>query len=515
MSQAKILWIDDEIDLLKGQIQFLQEKGHQVTTANNGADAIEIVKEQPFDVIFLDENMPGLSGLQTLNELKRERPSTPVVMITKSEEEDFMDQAIGSKIDDYLIKPVKPKQILLALKKHVETRRLIAEKTTTDYQMEFSRLGMEINEARTFNDWQEIYKKLVFWEMQLNSSDNAQMDEVLLMQKNEANNEFSKYIENNYLNWLKADSEDRPVLSPNIFTKKIKPLLEAGENVIFILIDNLRYDQWKVLQPYIAQYLNVDREELYCSILPTATQFARNAIFSGLMPAEISRLYPEYWISEQDDESKNNYEEQLLKKQLERHGLNIRSYYYKISNFKAGEHVVNNANSILQNQLTVLVYNFIDMLSHARTEMNMIRELASDDAAYRSITESWFNHSELKKLMKILSDKDARIILTTDHGTIQVQNPIKVLGDRQTTTNLRYKQGKNLKYPGKEVFVIDNPKKAHLPAANLSSKYIFAKNNQFMAYPNNYNYYVKYYKNTFQHGGISMEEMLIPLIELS
>lgn len=514
MRQAKILWIDDEIDLLKVQVMFLQEKGYEVQTANNGADAVEMAKAQPFDIIFLDENMPGLSGMETLDALKRERPSTPVVMVTKSEEEDLMDQAIGAKINDFLIKPVKPNQILLAIKKHVDTDRLIAEKTTSGYQMEFSRLGMEINEANSLDEWKEIYKKLVFWEMELSSSDNQQMDEVLKMQKSEANNEFSKFIQNHYLGWLEANSENRPLLSPGIFKEKVRPWLDKGEKVVFIVIDNFRYDQWKVLEQHIAPYFDVETEELYCSILPTATQYARNAIFAGLMPAEISQLYPDYWVSEQEEESKNNYEEQLLQTQLERMGLSIPFHYAKINNAKTGSQVVSNLQTILKNQLTVLVYNFIDMLSHARTEMNMIRELAGNEAAYRSITESWFNHSDLKELFKALADKDVKVVLTTDHGTIQVQQPIKVVGDRETTTNLRFKQGRNLKYPRKDVFVVDKPQKAHLPASNLSSKYIFARSNQFMAYPNNYNYYVKYYKNTFQHGGVSMEEMLIPLVEM-
>jgi len=443
--QAKILWIDDEIDLLKVQILFLQEKGYQVETANNGSDAVEMVRDEAFDIIFLDENMPGLSGLQTLDQLKITCPTTPIVMITKSEEEEIMDQAIGAKIDDYLIKPVKPNQILLAIKKNVDTRRLVSEKTTTDYQAEFSRLGMEINEARNLDEWIAIYKKLVFWDMELSKSENSQMDEVLQMQKSEANSEFGKFVQNNYLSWLEAEHENRPLLSPGVFKAKVKPLLEAGHKVVFIVVDNLRFDQWKVLQPHIAQYLNIEHEDIYISILPTATHFSRNALFAGLMPEEISRLYPDYWVSEQDEEGKNNYEDKLMQKQLDRLGLRISMHYAKINNSKVGSQVLNNINSLMNNDLTVLVYNFIDMLSHARTEMNMIRELASDTPAYRSITESWFNHSDLKELLKTLANRDVKVILTSDHGTIQVQNPIKVVGDRQTTTNLRYKQGKNLK----------------------------------------------------------------------
>jgi len=514
MRNVNILWADDEIDLLHIHVMFLRQKGHNVVTTNNGADAVELVKTDNFDIIFLDENMPGMSGLTALNEIKKIKPSIPVVMITKSEEEDIMDQAIGSKMADYLIKPVNPNQILLSIKKNVDLERLVTQKTTADYQQEFRQLSMQINECRKFDDWVDVYKKLVYWELELAGSNDNMMDEVLKMQKIEANAAFCKYIKNNYISWFDPKSTAKPLISPMLFKQRVAPLLKAGEKVFFIVVDNLRYDQWKVIQPMIEPYMRVETEELYCSILPTATQYARNAIFSGLMPSEIDKIFPDIWLNDSEEGGKNMYEKELMQKQIQRMGLNVKYYYDKINTNKAGKKLVDNFKSLKGNQLNVVVFNFIDMLSHARTEMEMIRELAANEAAYRSLTQSWMEHSPLLDLIKELASEDFTIILTTDHGTVRVNNPIKVIGDRETSTNLRYKQGRNLAYNAKEVFEITNPGKAFLPITNLSSTYIFACNDDFLAYPNNFHYYVKYYKDTFQHGGVSLEEMLVPIIKL-
>lgn len=514
MKDVKILWADDEIDLLKIHILFLQEKGFAVTTANNGSDAIDIVKNENIDIIFLDENMPGLSGLETLAQIKSIRPNVPIIMVTKSEEEDIMDQAIGSKINDYLIKPVNPKQILLSIKKHIDNQRLITEKTNADYQGEFSKLGMQINECRTFTDWIEVYKKLVHWELQLDAAKDNTMDEVLKMQKIEANSAYAKFVKANYLSWFDPKNDDKPLMSPNIMRSKVFPLLKKGEKVFFILIDNLRYDHWKFIQPIIQKYAYIEDDTVYSSILPTATQFSRNAIFAGMMPSEIERIYPELWTNEIEDGSKNDYEEELLRRQMTRLGISTKFYYEKINNNKSGKRISDNINDYLNNQLNVVIFNFVDMLSHARTDSDMIRNLAGDEAAFRTLVESWLKHSPLLDLLEELVGKNVKIVLTTDHGTIKVNNPIKVIGDRNTTTNLRYKQGKNLNYNKKEVFEITQPEKAFLPTSNLSSTYIFARNDDFFAYPNNYNYYAKYFKDTFQHGGISLEEMFIPVVTM-
>ena len=515
MKEITILWTDDEIDLLKPHILFLENKGYKVITATNGDDAVNLVKSQNFDLIFLDEHMPGLSGLETLNEIKTIFPNIPVVMITKSEEEDFMDEAIGSKIVDYLIKPVNPNQILLTIKKNVDHKRLITKKTTSAYQTEFSKIGIKINESNTISEWIEIYKNLIFWELELEKSNDQSMDEVMKLQKVEANNAFSKFIKSNYISWFEKENKAKPLLSPNIFKEKVFPLLNDKKKVILLLIDNLRLDQWKTISPDIGEYLQIDHEDLFCSILPTSTQYARNAMFAGLMPFEISEIYPELWLDDDVEGGKNLNEEELLKKQLVRLGIKDNFSYVKVNNLKAGKKVVENLPNYLQKDLVVIVYNFVDILSHARTEMEMIRELTDDESAYRSLTLSWFRHSPLFDLIKALSILSYKVIITTDHGTIRVNNALKVVGDKKTSLNLRYKQGKNLNYNPKEVFEVKQPSLIHLPKTNVSSTYIFARNDDFFAYPNNFNYYVKYYKNTFQHGGISLEEMIIPVITLS
>ena len=515
MNKPRILWTDDEIDLLRAHIIFLQEKGYEVDTANNGSDAIEKVKNEFYDIIFLDENMPGLSGLETLTEIKTILPNIPVVMITKSEEENIMEEAIGSKIADYLIKPVNPKQILLSLKKNIDQKKLVTQKTTSGYQMQFGQIGMKINDRLTFDEWKDIYKKLVHWEIELSESDDSAMDEVLAMQKDDANKAFFKFVKENYINWFTQDLGERPMLSPDIFKQRVFPHLDAGRKTFVLVIDNLRFDQWRTLSPIFNQYFRTDKEELYCGILPAATMYARNSMFAGLMPSEIKRIYPELWDDDDNEGSKNKHEEELIRKQLARFGRKESLYFEKVSGIKKEKWVSENLNNILKNDLSVMVVNFVDMISHARTEMDMIRELANTEKAYRSITLSWFNNSSLLELLKSLAENNIRIVVTTDHGAIRVNNPVKVIGDRETNTNLRYKLGKNLNFKSKHIFEVRDPRKIFLPSRNVSTSYIFAGNTDFFAYPNNYNYYAKYYKDTFQHGGISMEELIIPVITLS
>jgi CheY-like chemotaxis protein len=510
----KILWVDDEMDLLKPYILFLREKGFHVESANNGDDALVIVGDEEFDLIFLDENMPGLSGLETLSRIKVIRPNVPVVMITKSEAEDIMEEAIGSKIADYLIKPVNPNQILLSIKKNIDTKRLVSEKTTSDYQIQFSQISSKINYASKYQDWIDIYQQLCYWEFELENSSQTAMDEVLLMQKAEANKGFARFIKTNYHTWFNPKNTTKPLLSHNVMNNKVFPLLDQGEKVFFLLIDNLRFDQWKVIEKDIREFLKVESEELYCSILPTATQYARNALFAGLMPLEINNLYPDVWLFDDDEGGKNLKEKELFERQINRLGKNYKFRYEKISNMRAGKKLQESVSDLLNYDLNIIVYNFVDMLSHARTEMEMIRELANNESAYRSLTSSWFRHSHLLEVIRLLSKQNVKVILTTDHGTIRVNNAVRVVGDRQTSTNLRYKLGRNMDYDRKLVYEIKSPEEVHLPMANISSRYIFAMNDDFLVYPNNYNHFANFYRNTFQHGGISLEEMLIPLITL-
>lgn len=513
MSKGLLLWVDDEIELLKAHIIFLQKKGYDVMTVSNGTDAIDKCSQQTFDLILLDEQMPGLSGLDTLQRIKGIQPATPVVMVTKSEEENIMDQAIGSKIADYLIKPVNPNQILLTLKKNIHRREIVTEVTQSSYQQQYQQIAMQINDCRTFDDWKEVYKKLVRWELELSIADSS-MTDMLKMQKEEANNGFGKFIAKHYLDWIENKTDDRPLISPEIFKTKIFPAIDQGKKVFLIVIDNFRYDQWRVLSQEIGDMYDID-EDLYMSILPTATQYARNAIFSGLMPLQISKMFPDLWVDEDEEEGKNLNEGPLIQTQIERYRRHDKFSYHKINDSAAADKLLKEFNNLHQNDLNVVVINFIDMLSHARTEMKMVRELANNESAYRSITLSWFRHSVLSELFRLLAQTDYEVIITTDHGSIRATKPLKIIGDRNTNTNLRYKLGKNLSYNSKEVFAIHNPAKAQLPSPNLSTSYVFAMGDSFFAYPNNYNYYVSYYKDTFQHGGISMEEMIIPLITMT
>lgn len=514
MQRYKILWADDEIELLKPHIIFLEGKGIDIVPVTSGNDALDKCKSEFFDAIFLDENMPGMTGLETLSKIKSFRPTIPVVMITKSEEESIMEEAIGSKISDYLIKPINPNQILLSVKKILQNRTIVSEKTNTGYLQEFRNLNMAFSEKLSHEEWADVYKKLVFWDMQIQGTEGREMQEVMETQWIEANQTFSLFIKNNYESWLNDAGVDKPLLSHQVLEKKVLPLLEKNEPVFFILIDNLRYDQWKTLEPVITEDFYVNEESHYYSILPTTTEFARNALFAGLMPLEIEKKYPAVWSD--DEGSRNQHEELLLNNFLERHKCKVKTSYHKVIHQQQGKSIVDQASSLIkQNVFNAVVFNFVDMLSHARSDMDVLKQLAPDESAYRSITSSWFNFSPLRDLLKILAAKGVQVVITTDHGTVRVNKAVKVIGDRETNTNLRYKEGKNLNYEeSKDVFTVKKPARFFLPSKSLSTSYVFATMNAYFVYPNNYNHFANIYKDSFQHGGISMEEIIVPFVHL-
>jgi len=515
MNNINILWIDDEIDLLKPHILFLEQKQYKVTTCQSGTEALEIIDDVNFDIVFLDENMPGLTGLETLNEIKERRANLPIVMITKSEEEYLMEEAIGSKIADYLIKPVNPNQILLSLKKNLDNSRLVSEKTTSNYQQEFRKIAMDLAMVNSYEDWADLYQRLLYWELQLENIEDVGMTEILESQKIEANLQFGKFIDKKYATWFNQKG-DAPTMSHTLFKDKVVPELSDNQSTLLIVIDNLRYDQWKAFEPIVNNYYKKVSETPFFSILPTATQYARNAIFSGLMPSEMERLHPNLWKNDIDDGGKNLYEAEFLEAQLKRLGLNkLKCEYHKITNLKSGKKLVENFRALKNNDLNVVVYNFVDMLSHSKTEMDVVKELASNDKAYRSLTLSWFKNSPLLEMIQQAQQLGFKLILTTDHGTINVKSPSRVIGDRDTSLNLRYKTGRSLTYEDKDVMAVKNPKSIYLPSITMSSSFIFAKGDAFLAYPNNYNHYVSYYRNTYQHGGVSLEEMIIPFVVMN
>ncbi len=511
MNKITILWVDDEIDLLKPHILFLEGKNYNCITCPSGREALDLLQENKVDIVFLDENMPGISGLETLNEIKLMDASIPIVMITKNEEESIMEEAIGSKIADYLIKPVNPNQILLSLKKNLDNSRLVSEKTTASYQQEFRKIAMDLSMVNDHEEWAQLYKKLIYWELQLEEIEDSGMFEILESQKVEANSQFGKYVDKNYVDWFEGHSG--PVMSHTLFKQWIAPEISETPTLL-IVVDNLRFDQWYAFEDTVANFYKKTKEASYFSILPTATQYARNAIFSGLTPLDMERKYPDWWKNDTDEGGKNLFEDKFLGSQIDRLGLDIKWEYHKISSLKQGKHLSQNFKSQKNNDLTAIVYNFVDMLSHSKTEMEVIKELASNDKAYRSLTQSWFKNSPLLEIIQQAQQMGMKLIITTDHGTINVKQPSKVIGDRETSLNLRYKTGRSLTYEDKDVLAARDPKSIFLPSINMSSSFIFAKNDLFFAYPNNYNHYVSYYRNTYQHGGVSLEEMIIPFVVL-
>ncbi len=515
-SKGNILWVDDEIELLRAHVVLLRDKGYAVETATNGEDAIEIVRSKKIDLVFLDEMMPGKGGLETLAVIKEYFPSLPVVMITKNEAESLMEDAIGSKISDYLTKPVNPSQILLVCKKFLDGKKLQSEQVSRDYTQEFASISRMLLNPMDYTEWTDLYIKIANWEMELDKHPELGLQKMLADQRRESNAEFSKYVEKNYQAWINR-KENRPVLSTEIVEKYVIPNLNEKKSVFLFVIDCLRLDQWLVMEEYLRELYSIDKE-YYFSILPTATPYSRNAIFSGLFPLELETRYPDLWQGEDDSEtSHNKYEKELLMKLLERKRIALKPEpkYVKILDPEFGRQIQSNIISYTQNRLTAIVVNFVDMLAHGRSDDPILKEIAPDESAYRSLTDTWFKHSSLLGMFQMLANrKDVKIIVTTDHGSVRCMRGSKVIGDKEASTNLRYKFGRNLKSDEKQSIFLKNPKDFKLPQRGVTTNYIVAKEDYYFVYPTEYHKYLNQYRDSFQHGGISMEEMILPVITM-
>ncbi len=512
----RILWVDDEIDLLRAHLRLLEQKGYEVDTATNGEDALELVKEKGYDLVFLDEMMPGMGGLRTLAEMKDAQPAMPVVMVTKSEAETLMEEAIGSKITDYLTKPVNPSQILLACKKILEKKKITGEFVSRDYAKEFQSMAATLTASPDATEWIELYVKLTDWDIEIDNHPELGLRQTLLDQKRESNLEFGKFVERNYRDWI--EQQNRPIpLSVDVVERFVLPEISDRASVFFFVIDCLRLDQWLVMERLLSEYFTIEKD-YYFSILPTATPYSRNGIFSGLFPLDLEKRFPEVWQSGEDDENSRNRDEHLLlDKLLERKRIQLKpeSKYVKILDVDFGRQFESNVLSYTQNRLTAVVVNFIDMLAHGRSDSPLLKEIAPDEAAYRSLTRSWFQHSSLFSMLITLSrQKNVRIILTTDHGSVRCLRGSKIIGDREASTNLRYKFGRNLKVDEKQAVFVKNPSDFKLPRNSVTTNYVMAKEDYYFVYPTDYHKYLNQYRDSFQHGGISMEEIILPVVKL-
>ncbi len=517
MDRKKILWVDDEIELLRSHIIFLSEKGYEVDTVTNGEDAITSVREKVYDIIFLDEMMAGMGGLETLAKIKNINNSIPVVMITKSEEETLMNEAIGGKISDYLTKPVNPSQVLLVCKKILEGKKITGQYAAKDYLQDFNQITQALSSGLDFTEWINIYQKLVNWSIELDKHRDIGLEQSLNDQYKEANKEFSKFVEKNYISWLSGNA-DAPNLSPQITEKYVfDHLRDEGKSIFYFVLDCLRLDQWLVMEKHLSEIFKIEKDYYY-SILPTATPYSRNSLFAGLYPSDIEKNYPNLWVSGNDDDySMNKYEKELLQNLLDRKRIKLRNdlKYIKIIDPEVGRNFEQNIHSYQNTHLTAVVVNFLDMIAHGRSDSDILKEIAPGESAYRSLTNSWFSHSSLLNIFTNLSKmKNVKIVVTTDHGSIRCLRGAKVLGDREASTNLRFKYGRNLKIDEKHAVYVKNTNDFKLPKRGVTINYIFAKEDYYFVYPTDYHKFLTHYKDTFQHGGISMEEMILPIITM-
>ncbi len=513
--RGKVLWVDDEIDHLKSHILFLEQRGYSVQTVTNAEDAISLLKEKEFDIVLLDEMLTGMNGLEALSSFHQINPSLPIIMITKSEEENLMEDAIGEKIEDYLTKPVNPSQILSSCKRILERKRIECDKITRDYVEEFEQISDSLSSELKASEWIDIYYRLSSRWIDLDNHSDIGLQQTFSDQQRECNHHFCRFIEKNYEEWLQSD--ERPVLSVDLLKKYLFPLLKRGERVLFLVIDNMRMDQWLSIEPLIYDLFTVNKK-YYFSILPTATPYSRNSLFSGLFPRDIARLYPKYWKEgENDESSRNRYEPQLLIDYMKREGVDIvsKTKYIKLLNAEEANRIENQIESYFSLQLISMIFNFIDIMAHRRSESQILQEILPDESAYRSLTRTWFKHSSLFKILRKASERGIKTIITSDHGSIRVLRGVRVYGDRETSKNLRYKWGNGIKSDSKYVLDIKNPSRFGLPSPSMSTNYLIAKEDSYFVYPTNYHHYLSLYNGSLQHGGISMEEMILPIIFLT
>ena len=513
-SKGTVLWVDDEVELLRSHILLIQQKGFTVSTVTNGEDAIQFVKDRPVDLILLDEMMPGMGGLATLAKIKENNPTIPVVLVTKNEEETLMEEAIGDKISDYLTKPVNPSQILLVVKKFLEGKKIVREKTSQDYIQDFQSISLSLMNPLTLEEWIALYDKMMTWEVELDQHPGLGLQQTVLDQRRECNQAFCKFVERNYRDWIESESI---VLSPGVVDRFLIEHLDSNQSVFFFVIDCLRYDQWLLMEQHLREFFSI-KKDFYLGIIPSATPYARNAIFSGFYPSDIEKVFPDLWATGDDDDySMNKYEKQFLEKLLERRRIKLRNdlKYVKVIDPEYGKQLESNITSYTNNHLSAIVVNVVDMLAHSRSDYPILKEIAPDESAYRSLTNSWFVHSSLYGMLTALSkQKNVKIVLTTDHGSVRCMRGSKVFGDRETSTNLRYKYGRNVKIDDKQAMYIKNPSEYRLPKRGMTVNYVIAKEDYYFVYPTDYNKYLSYYRDSLQHGGISMEELILPVITL-
>jgi CheY-like chemotaxis protein len=511
----RILWVDDEIEHLKSHIIFLEERGFKVTAVASGFDAVQEVKRTAFDLVLLDEMMPGMDGLETMEQIKAINPNLPVVMITKSEEENLMNQAIGKQITDYLTKPVNPSQVLMAAKRILESKKIIQNQFTRDYVQQSNQLRNKLYGPMEAEDWIEAHRLLSTWDVEIDKNPDAGLSQMQADFRKECNVEFSKYFEKTYGRWLK--SKDHPVLSPQVVGEYVIPHLRKKQKVYFIVIDCMRYDQWLTIEPILAEYFQIEKDQ-YFSILPTATPFSRNAIFAGEFPDVIAEILPNMWRNgSRPETSLNANEEELLALQLKKKFVELEGEYkyVKILEQREAENLAKRITTYQNVSLMAMVFNFLDLMVHGRSESEILLEIAPDESAFRSLMKSWFMHSSLFAILKYLSTIDCKVVITTDHGSILAKKETTVKGRKEASTNLRYKYGDNLNCNKREALLIKNPEEFRLPRFGVSTTYIFAKEDYYFVYPTQYHHYVSKYANTFQHGGISTEEVILPIITLS